>query len=81
MPRRQRQDAKHNRTIKDKISACMKKPFENNCLSSFGGPIQPFMDVGGYRHNDFSTSNTLFIDYKNDEHLEQAMSRGSASVL
>lgn len=78
-------DTKHNATIKDKINACMKNPFENNCLSSFGGPIQPFMVVGGYRDEEYNTSNALIMtyivnNYKSDEHLMQAMSWESEAL-
>ena len=45
------------------IESCMKNPFSSECLSAFGGPIQPFMVVGGYQEENYLSSNAIVITY------------------
>ena len=62
------------------LDNCMKNPFDSECLSSFGGPIQPFMVVGGYQSESYLNASAVIITYvvnnflnNNKEHIAKAM--------
>ena len=62
------------------LDNCMKNPFDSECLSSFGGPIQPFMVVGGYKSENYLNASAVIITYvinnflnNNKEHIAKAM--------
>jgi Niemann-Pick C1 protein len=66
------------KTINDKLSdnsyfsdlkSCMENPFQ--CLSAFGGPIQPFMVIGGYKDENYLSSNAIVITYVINNHNSQ----------
>jgi Niemann-Pick C1 protein len=73
----QSNDDSHYTTLHE----CMKNPFEVNCLSAFGGPIQPFMVVGSYGNNEtFLNAGAIVITYvlnnflsNNKEAIRKAM--------
>ena len=51
-----------NAYLKD-LKTCMENPFHAECLSAFGGPIQPFMVVGGYKEEKYLNANAIVITY------------------
>ena len=45
------------------LKTCMENPFQPECLSAFGGPIQPFMVIGGYKEENYLSAKALVITY------------------
>jgi Niemann-Pick C1 protein len=60
------------------LRTCMKNSFE--CLSAFGGPVEPYMIVGGYSDEKFLDAKAIVITYvinnfksSNQEAIRRAM--------
>jgi hypothetical protein len=60
------------------LSTCMKNSFD--CLSAFGGPVEPYMIVGGYDEERFLDAKAIVITYvinnfksSNQEAIRRAM--------
>lgn len=61
------------------LTDCMKNPFEVNCLSSFGGPVHPFMAIGSYQNEAYLNAGSIIITFvinnylNNKEEIQKAM--------
>jgi Niemann-Pick C1 protein len=70
------------------LEFCMKSPYFASCLSSFGGPIHPYMVAGSYKDEDYLSANAIVITYvinnykkTNVEPIHKAMAWESEVLL
>lgn len=62
-----------------KLKECMNNPFNQECLSSYGEPIQPFMVVGGYNDTEYLKAKALVFTFvienqkSNQEFINKAL--------
>lgn len=73
-------EAIENDQAPNHLDYCMKNPYAADCLSSFGGPIQPYMVAGSYHGEEYLKANALVITYviknykkSNAEPIKKAM--------
>ena len=45
------------------IRDCANNPYTDQCLSEFGGPMQPFIGLGSYEERDFVEAKSLVFTY------------------
>ena len=63
------------------LKSCMQNPYDSECLSSFGGPVQPYMIAGIYEEENYLEAKAIvftyilnnFIKSKNPEAIKKAM--------
>lgn len=58
-------------SLYEHLGRCTRNPFEIECLSAFGGPIQPFMVVGSYGVNEtYLNAGAIVITYVLNNYLD-----------
>ncbi|CAG5121501.1 unnamed protein product [Candidula unifasciata] len=62
----------------DHFQSCVLSPFALNdtsllhtpCMGTFGGPVYPWVALGGYQDKDYSTANAFVITFVVNNHLD-----------